>query len=851
MAEFDLSAYLGVFLDEVDEQLQTLDTEILRLEQDPSNEETIQNIFRAAHTLKGSSASMGFEKLKELTHYLESIFEQIREHKKTVTPDLINEIFQSIDFIRQLKQAIIDETLDAVDIAPFIERLIALAEQTESESKQSLTKSVIELDDYQKNVILKGIKLKHNAFSVNVELVEDAQMKSVRALIVQNNLKKCGEIIASFPSIEDIENEDVFDGTMTFILLTFRTSTYVSDSLQQITDIKSVHVEEVIIPTEAAQQQTVVTPPALQQEVSVGPSKEEKVSVAKKKIASTVRVDVDKLEHLMNLVGELVIDQTRLVDVRGRFTDKVKSAETEFEILDDVTNHLSRVISELQEGMMKTRMLPIEQLFNRFPRMVRDTAIKANKEITFLMEGKETELDRTLIEEISDPIIHLLRNAIDHGIEPPAERLQAGKLSAGQVILRAAHEENHVVISITDDGRGINPEKIKQTSVEKGVITEEEAKKMSDKDAMFLIFKSGISTAEKITDISGRGVGMDIVKAHIEKLKGIIDIDSEIGRGTTFTIKLPLTLAIIRSLLVKFGAKTFAIPLVNVLEIIRLNKSDIQMVKEQEVGMIRGSVLPLVRMKEHLGIEDEGPVVEKKREFVIIVGVADKRIGIIADRTIGNQEIVIKSLGAYIGSPPFISGATIMGDGSIALILDVSSIVKEYGTQMIEQNEQKLAQLKSEEKQLVTFKLDDEEYGLEIQRAKDIIAVPVITKMIETSDELLGIINLRGTMLPVIDLRARFHLPPTERTKKSRIIVVENKGQDIGFLVDEVTQVLKISDLSIERPTEGYNYQSSLIKGVSKLKERVVLILEFEKILSSLKLTESQIQEIQETFQFA
>lgn len=474
MAEFDLSAYLGVFLDEVDEQLQTLDTEILRLEQDPTNEETIQNIFRAAHTLKGSSASMGFEKLKELTHYLESIFEQIREHKMTVTPDLINEIFQSIDFIRQLKQAIIDEKLDEVDIAPFVERLVALAGEKE-ESTPSLLKSTIELDDYQKSVILKGIKLKHNALSVRVELVEDAQMKSVRALIVQNSLKKCGEIIASFPPIEDIENEDIFDGTMTFVLLTFRTATYVSDNLRQIADIKSVHIEDVVIPAE--ERVKTVEMPLQKQEVTSKTLKEEKVSAAKKKIASTVRVDVEKLEHLMNLVGELVIDQTRLVDVRGRFIDKVKSAETEFEILDDVTNHLSRVISELQEGMMKTRMLPIEQLFNRFPRMVRDTAIAANKEINFIMQGKETELDRTLIEEISDPIIHLLRNAIDHGIEAPEEQLNIGKPSAGQVILSATHEENHVVISITDDGRGINPEKIKQTSVEKGVITEEEAKK--------------------------------------------------------------------------------------------------------------------------------------------------------------------------------------------------------------------------------------------------------------------------------------------------------------------------------------------------------------------------------------
>ena len=315
-----------------------------------------------------------------------------------------------------------------------------------------------------------------------------------------------------------MEDEEQFQGSMKLIILTLRTKEEVLNSINQISEIERVTVKPL---TELDFEDNETTNDKQVQEViEKGIERKEEQRELQTKISSTVRVDVDKLEHLMNLVGELVIDQTRLVDVRGRFAQKGINSESEFEILDDVTNHLSRVISELQEGMMKTRMLPIEQLFNRFPRMVRDTAIKAGKKIDFVMEGKQTELDRTLIEEISDPIIHLLRNAVDHGIESPEERLKLGKSENGRVVLRASHEENHIVISITDDGKGINPEKIKKTSIEKGIITEEEARNLNDRDAMFLIFNHGISTAEKVTDISGRGVGMDIVKSHIEKLNG-------------------------------------------------------------------------------------------------------------------------------------------------------------------------------------------------------------------------------------------------------------------------------------------------------------------------------------------
>ncbi|RUL47896.1 MULTISPECIES: chemotaxis protein CheW [Lysinibacillus] len=838
MKDFDMSAYLGVYLDEADEQIQILDTEILLLENEPTNMGIIQNIFRAAHTLKGSSASMGFEKMKELTHNLENVFDQIRNSELTVTSDLINVIFSTIDQIKVLKEAIVEGKLDEIDISSSIETLNnyknGKAKPTEQKAIPSKSEDTlhVELDIYQKNIVRQGLTLGHSALEVTVKLHQEAMMKNVRALLIHNNLKEAGEVVASFPSIETLESEEDFNGEMTFIVLTMVVKREVFDIINQIPDIKHVNINEITegnIDKKFVDDEVLEAPPTA---ISTQEQSTQANVPQKAKVNATVRVDVEKLEYLMNLVGELVIDQTRLVDVRTRLTEKDSRQEDDIEILDEITSHISRVTSELQEGMMKTRMLPIEQLFNRFPRMVRDTAMKANKEIKFNMHGKETELDRTLIEEISDPIIHLLRNAIDHGIETPEERELAGKPKVGKVELLAAHEENHIVIKISDDGKGIDPEKIKSIAIKKGTLSEEEAKEMTDKDAMFLIFKSGVSTAKKVTDISGRGVGMDIVKTHIEKLNGIIDIDSVIGEGTTFTIKLPLTLAIIRSLLVKFGEQTFAIPLVNVLEIIRLNKKDIQMIKDKEFGLVRGRVLPLVRMKEKLGIENCEEDHLKKKEFVIVVGMADKRIGIIADRTLGNQEIVIKSLGKYIGSPPYIAGATIMGDGSVALILEISSIVRDEGTQS-QLNIEKQQQLEmTKDRQFVTFKLEDEEYGFDIEETKDIVSVPSMTKVVNAPKDVLGLINLRGTMLPVVDLRSRLNIKQKEVTKKSRIIVTEGKQQDIGFLVDEVTQVLKIQDDLIELPpVMNEKKNRKLIKGITKLDDRVITLINCNKLL--------------------
>ena len=400
--------------------------------------------------------------------------------------------------------------------------------------------------------------------------------------------------------------------------------------------------------------------------------------VQKKSVSQTVRVDVARLDKLMNLVGELVIERTRLESVSGKIRGVVGS-EFLTEAMEEISLHIARLTGDLQEEIMQARMFPIDQVFNRFPRMVRDLSHKFNRDINFIIEGRETELDRTVIEEIGDPLIHLLRNSIDHGIEPPDERLAMGKPAQGTIRLSAAHQENQIVITVEDDGRGMDPQAIKEKAVKKGLVNQQAADKMSDQEALNLIFLPGFSTAQQVTDISGRGVGMDIVRTHIEKINGIIEIYSKKGAGTKFIIKLPLTLAISRSLLIKQGGRIFALPLANVLEIIEIDCSRVQSMQGNKVALVRDSFLSLFLLDYLLGRGGELP--SEGSVPVVVVGVQDKRIGIVVDELVGDQEIVIKSLGGYIGDIHGLAGATIMGDGSVALILDVRGLVETAGAE--------------------------------------------------------------------------------------------------------------------------------------------------------------------------
>ncbi len=837
MSEVDLSIYLGVFLDEMEEQIQLLEQGILKLEIDCENAETVHQIFRAAHTLKGSAAAMGFENLKELTHKIENIFDLIRNDQLQVNRTIIDIIFSSIDTLKEQKSAIINGREDEVDIRLVTARLdklcdnaITVGEVSDVKEDKAVAEETFfpspTIDEFQRAAISNALSDNYYVHAIYIGLIDECILKSVRAYLIHNNLKEIGDVIASYPSTEEIEAE-AFNGKFIFLFITKETKQSVINVINSISEIGTLHIHQVtlqnidafinktdVVMTDKKQ----VTEPCISNEMNKG-------------VQQTVRVDVERLEHLMNLVGELVIDQTRLTKKKNVLIDRYTNDEDVAQ-LNEVCTHLVQVVTELQEGMMKTRMLPIEHLFNRYPRMVRDVAHKANKEIEFLIQGKETELDRRLIEEISDPIIHLLRNAIDHGVESPEERELQGKSRKGQVELKAIHQENHIVITVSDDGKGIDPEKIKNSAIKKGLVTKQEVEQLTDKELMLLIFKSGFSTADKITDVSGRGVGMDIVRSQIEKLNGLIDIDSTVGGGTTFTLKLPLTLAIIRSLIVQLGEKEFALPLANVAEIVRLHSSEIKTIKNEQVGVIRDRVLPLVYMHELLGVKPMK--LSKERLFVVVIGIAEKRVGLVVDQTIGNQDIVIKPLGKYIGTPPFISGATIMGEGDVSLILDVASIVNELGTKdktldqpinKTERNEKK--------RQFVTFKIGEEEYGIELQQVKDIIPVQPISHVISAPRSVVGMINLRGKVIPVIDTRIRFNLLEKEFTRKTRIIIVEHKNQLIGLIVDQVTEVLKVTESFIEAPPENNaKIDSRFFSGLCNMEQRIIVLVALAQVLN-------------------
>ncbi|RKN82017.1 chemotaxis protein CheW [Paenibacillus ginsengarvi] len=849
-----MSAYMGVFLDELDEQLQMLDAGLLRLEQDPADMNTISVIFRAAHTLKGSAAAMGFEPLKDLTHSLENVFELIRNRELAISASIIDALFHSIDYMKVLRQAIHDGTLEETNIRPLTDTLGRIYKQAKNGAGESGNDEeapreeksaqsgfpLVRLDEFQRNTVLEAINDGFQVMAVSIRLNSDAVMKSVRALLVYNNLNELGEVVVSYPATEEIEDEQSFQGGLVFLFVTKESRQSVIDTINQTSQIDAFHIDS-IHPHNVDSYCEGRTVPVIQTEAAHPPAGEELASELPKpraetepkpKVSQTVRVDVDRLEKLLNYVGELIIDNTRLQQFQSRFNANFRDHE-DAAVLNDICSHFGRVISDLQDGMMKTRMLPIEQLFNRFPRLVRDAAQIAGKEIDFVMEGKETELDRTLIEEISDPIIHLLRNAADHGIESPDQRESVGKTRRGKLVLKAAHQENQIVISIADDGRGIDPQKVKQSSIRKGFITAEEAERMTDKELVFLIFQSGVSTADKITDLSGRGVGMDIVRSHIEKLSGIIDIDTSVGEGTVITIRLPLTLAIIRSLLVRLGPSTFAIPLVNVIEIVRLRHDEIRTIQGREVCVIRGTVFPLIRMHRKMNMPQTEAEREGKRLFVVVVGIADKRVCLVVDRTVGNQEIVIKSLGRFVGDVPYISGSTILGDGHVALILDVGAIVKEEGSLYASHEAEPVEhKAKHTEQQLVTFTLEEEQYGLSIHKVKEIIKVPPVTKMIDAPPHMLGLVNLRGALLPAFDLRRCFGLPPKAHSEDSRIVVVETNSRDVGILIDKVTEVLKVSGGEIETaPARTGGGDSRAIHGIYKKGDRFVMLLDIDRIL--------------------
>lgn len=684
MADIDMYQYLGIFLDEAEEQLQQLDEAVVLLEQDPGDRELLHRIFRIAHTLKGSSDSMGFEKMATLTHRMESVLDALRQGRLAMSRKVVDLLLACLDKLRELKEKLVDGTEGDVEVSGLVAGLETLLEgEGEAEAAAAQEDSALELTEVEQNVIREAELKGYRGYEIYVELEPDCRMKGARAFLVFNNLKDYGEVIKSEPHTQELEAEK-FESSFRLVMVSKEDADTLANVIKSISEIRRVEVN----PVELEEEAPLSTPgqfsgadgvsgpgsAAADARGRAGEQAQQATAVERLK-TQTVRVDVRRLETLMNLVGELVIDRTCLADTGNALKSKLGN-EPLLQTLEEISIHIGRVTSDLQEEVMKARMLPIDHLFNRFPRMVRDLAKKAGKDIDFIVEGRETELDRTVIEEIGDPLIHLLRNAIDHGIEPPEERVRLGKPRHGTIILKAFHQENMIVITVQDDGRGMDPEKIKRKAVEKGLISPEQAANMNRRDALDLIFLPGFSTADKVTDVSGRGVGMDIVRAHLEKINGLIDIKTSAGEGTCFTIKLPLTLAINRSLLITIGSQVYAIPLANVIEIIEVDLAQVKKVQGHDVVVLRQKVLPLLRLDEVLGIKRELQKVQG-RLAVVVVGVAERRVGLIVDSLLGEQEIVIKSLGNYIGKIPGIAGATIMGDGRVSLILDVRGLLED------------------------------------------------------------------------------------------------------------------------------------------------------------------------------
>lgn len=662
--------YLDMFLDESREHLQAVNDHILELEKQPDNIDLVNEIFRSAHTLKGMAATMGFEDIASLTHKMENVLDGIRNYKLNVTTEVIDVIFVAIEYLENMVDSIAAGNDGKKDVSDLVARLdmIEKGKSIKNEGVQEVaatleagTPTELQLDQFQLEIVQQAKELGINAYQLTVSLEDECILKGARAYMVFDVMEKNGDIIKTNPAIEDIE-EGNFDDSFSFVYVSSEPPENIQEQVSKVSEVKNVEIVRFVVDNNSSQQQK---------------QTEEKVEKKGKKVADeksevthhtskTIRVNLERIDDLLNIFEEVIIDRGRL---------EVISEEFDNQVLKDTVEHLGRVTSEMQNLILSMRMVPIEQVFNRFPRMIRGLAKELNKKINLEIIGSETELDRTVIDEIGDPLVHLIRNSIDHGIELPEVRAQAGKSEEGHLILRAYHSGNHVFIEIEDDGAGINREKVQMKAIEKGLILAEEAELLSDDEIANFILSSGFSTADQISDISGRGVGLDVVKSKMEALGGEISIKTEKGKGSIFSIQLPLTLSIIATLLVKVKHETYAIPLSSIIETVLLQDEQILSAHGRKVMDFRGQVVPLVSLSEVF----EVPIREEKNEkyhAVVVVKKGEKLTGLIVDSFIGQKEVVLKSLGSYLKDVFAISGATILGDGEVALIIDPNALIK-------------------------------------------------------------------------------------------------------------------------------------------------------------------------------
>lgn len=649
----DTNQYLEIFLEESEEHIESLNENLLQLEKNPEDSHIIDEIFRSAHTLKGMAATMGFENMTRLTHKMEDVLQEIRSNSIKVTSNLMDVLFKCIDALSSMTGIISESGNDSYDI----ENLIELLETNNSEEEVAATniENSKSLDSnninvYEKDIIEKAASQGYKTYSIEVVIDKNCVMKSARAFIVFNTLDNLGDIVDSTPSVEDIEDEK-FDDRFTVHLISKHEKDDIKSKLISISEIKNINIEELLYSKEIKDNKK-LEPANLNSDDQIKHSKTNK----------SVRVDIERLDNLMNLVSELIIIKTRL--------EGLESNEKNPETISTI-EYLERITTNLHDAVMKVRMVPVERVFNRFPRMVRDLSRELNKKITLNMYGQDTEVDRTVIDEIGDPLVHLMRNSIDHGIETPEVRVKKGKPETGVINLKAYHEGNNVIIEVSDDGSGINFEKVKNKAYEKGMLSADEVEELSNEKLVKLLFEPGFSTSDTISDISGRGVGLDVVKNKIESLNGSIEVKTEVDKGTKFIIKLPLTLAIIQALLVMVGNEKYAFPLNSISEIVNKNKNEIHLVQGKEVVMYRGKVIPLIRLHNVLDLKSN----EDSDNFIcVIIKKGDNLAACSVDELIGQQEIVIKPLGKYLSNVKIIAGATILGDGQVALIIDSNNL---------------------------------------------------------------------------------------------------------------------------------------------------------------------------------
>ncbi|MBQ9983207.1 MAG: chemotaxis protein CheA [Lachnospiraceae bacterium] len=686
----DLSQYLEIFIDETKEHLQTLNDQVLILEAEPDNIDTVNEIFRAAHSLKGMAGTMGFKRMQRLTHDMENVFSEVRNGKMSVTPDLVDVVFKCLDAVEEYLDCIMNSSdegendnedviaalnacleADSSSVAD-VEDEAPVVVKEESVSEGDKRKFLdIPIADFEKNAISEAKAKDMNVYGVTVYIDENCMLKAARAFLVFKGLEDVGEIIKCIPVVQDIEDEK-FDFDFSMIVISAKPMDAVKKVIANVSEIKEVIIEEYEVPSDVE----VVSSVQVQKEADTVKKEDTKKKAAtpaktsSKPVANrSVRVDIEKLDVLMNLVSELIIAKNGLVSVSNTQEENRTSVQS----FNEQIEYLERVTTNLHESVMKVRMVPIESVVNRFPRMIRDLSKKLGKEMELIMTGEETELDRTVIDEIGDPLMHMLRNSADHGLESTIDRLKLGKPQVGTIWLNAYQDGNNVTIEVEDDGKGIDVEKVKASAIAKGHITEEQAEMMSEKEAVELLFRPAFSTAEKISDVSGRGVGLDVVKNKIEGLGGDVEVTTKLGEGTKFIIRLPLTLAIIQALMVEVRHEKYAIPLNSIVTIEDIMVDEIKFVQQKEVINLRGNVIPLVRLDEML----DCPPREEEPEnlVVVIVKKGDKQTGLVIDTLLGQQEIVIKPLGKYINIHKMISGATILGDGEVALIIDSNSLV--------------------------------------------------------------------------------------------------------------------------------------------------------------------------------